>query len=353
VSNEVAANGSRPFVVSIPALRDYGIYFALLVLIAFFSISVPEFRTWDNAILILLQVSVIGVIAVGMTFTIITAGIDLSVGSLLALAGILSGQFAQKDPTLLNMILAFAVPIGVGLIGGALNGAIIAGAGVNPLIVTLGTLTAYRGLVVWYRVNPIYDLQPYYRIVGQGTGFGLPVPVLILALVAVAAWIVLSLTRFGRYVYAVGGNREAARAAGINVEFVIFCVYVISGLCVGVAALMFTSRLMAAQAISGQGFELQAIAAAVVGGASLFGGRGKISNTIVGALIMGVLFNGFVMLDVSQPIQQMAVGIIIIVSVWLDGVLRNRRRKRRLRGRWALKGDGTGASSVPELGAGK
>ena len=162
--------------LSIPALRDYGIYFALIALIAYFSFRVPEFRTWDNAALILLQVSVIGIIAVGMTFTIITAGIDLSVGSLLALAGILSGQFAQKDPTLFNVILAFLVPIGVGLIGGALNGAIIAGAGVNPLIVTLGTLTAFRGFVVWYRVNPIYNLQPYYRVVGQGTLVGLPVP---------------------------------------------------------------------------------------------------------------------------------------------------------------------------------
>ena len=333
MSDEAAVRSSRVSGFSIPALRDYGIYLALVVLIAYFSIRVPEFRTWDNAALILLQVSVIGVIAVGMTFTIITAGIDLSVGSLLALAGILSGQFAQKDPTLANMILAFTAPVIVGAAGGALNGAIIAGAGVNPLIVTLGTLTAYRGLVVWYRVNPIYNLQPYYRVVGQGTLLGVPVPVVILALVATAAWIVLSFTRFGRYVYAVGGNREAARAAGINVELVIFGVYVISGLCVGIAALMFTSRLMAAQAISGQGFELQAIAAAVVGGASLFGGRGKIMNTIVGALIMGVLFNGFVMLDVSQPIQQMAVGLIIIVAVWLDGVLRNRRGKRRLRGR--------------------
>ncbi|HTR11852.1 MAG TPA: ABC transporter permease [Roseiarcus sp.] len=333
MSDEAAVRSSRMSGFSVPALRDYGINFALIVLIAYFSIRVPEFRTWDNAALILLQVSVIGVIAVGMTFTIITAGIDLSVGSLLALAGILSGQFAQKDPTLANMILAFTAPVIVGAAGGALNGAIIAGAGVNPLIVTLGTLTAYRGLVVWYRVNPIYNLQPYYRVVGQGTLLGVPVPVLILALVATAAWIVLSFTRFGRYVYAVGGNREAARAAGVNVELVIFCVYVISGLCVGIAALVFTSRLMAAQAISGQGFELQAIAAAVVGGASLFGGRGKISNTIVGALIMGVLFNGFVMLDVSQPIQQMAVGVIIIVSVWLDGFLRQRRRKRRLHGR--------------------
>ncbi len=315
------------------ALREYGIYAALLVLVAYFSINIPEFRTWGNALLVLLQVSVIGVIAVGMTFTIITAGIDLSVGSLLAVAGITSGLFAQKDPTALNMVLSFAMPIAVGLLGGALNGAIIAGAGVNPLIVTLGTLTAFRGFVVWYRVNPIYDLQPYYRVIGQGTVAGIPVPVLILALVATVAWIVLSYTRFGRYVYAVGGNREAARAAGINVGLVTFLVYVISGFCVGIAALIFTSRLMAAQAISGQGFELQAIAAAVVGGASLFGGRGKISNTMVGALIMGVLFNGFVMLDVPQPIQQMAVGVIIIVAVWLDGVLRKRRRAGRVPGR--------------------
>ncbi|HZP21632.1 MAG TPA: ABC transporter permease [Bauldia sp.] len=315
--------------IGLHVLRDYGIYFALLALVVFFAITVPEFRTWGNALLILLQVSVIGVIAVGMTFTIITAGIDLSVGSLLAIAGIMSGTFAQMDPTPVNVILAFAVPILVGLLGGALNGAIIAGAGVNPLIVTLGTLTAFRGFVVWYRVNPIYDLQPYYQVIGQGTLLGIPVPVYVLALVAVAAWITLSFTRFGRYVYAVGGNREAARAAGINVGMVTFAVYVISGLCVGIAALIFTSRIMAAQAISGQGFELQAIAAAVVGGASLFGGRGRISNTIVGALIMGILFNGFVMLDVPQPIQQMAVGVIIIVAVWLDGVLRKRRRAGR------------------------
>ena len=328
MSDDAAAGPSRISGFSLPVVRDYGIYFALIALIAYFSLRVPQFRTWDNAALIVLQVSVIGIIAIGMTFTIITAGIDLSVGSLLAIAGIVSGQFAQGDPTPVNVACAFALPIVVGVLGGALNGAVIAGAGVNPLIVTLGTLTAFRGFVVWYRVNPIYDLQPYYSVVGQGSLLGVPVPVIVLALVAVTASLVLGYTRFGRYVYAVGGNREAARAAGINVGLVTFCVYVISGLCVGIAALIFTSRLMAAQAISGQGFELQAIAAAVIGGASLFGGRGKISNTIVGALIMGVLFNGFVMLDVSQPIQQMSVGIIIIVSVWLDGVLRKRRRMR-------------------------
>ena len=316
----------KPFAPTAGAIREYGIYLALVVLIGYFCISIPEFHTWNNALLILLQVSVIGIIAVGMTFTIITAGIDLSVGSLLAVAGIISGQFAQQDPTAFNMAMAFATPILIGLIGGALNGAIIAAAGVNPLIVTLGTLTAFRGFVVWYRVNPIYDLKSYYQIIGQGVILGIPVPVIILALVALVGWLTLGFTRFGRYVYAVGGNREAARAAGINVALITFAVYVISGLCVGIAALIFTSRLMAAQAISGQGFELQAIGAAVIGGASLFGGRGKISNTVVGAVIMGVLFNGFVMLDVPQPIQQMFVGVIIIAAVWLDGVLRTRRR---------------------------
>ncbi|MEA2780325.1 MAG: putative xylitol transport system permease protein [Rhodospirillaceae bacterium] len=325
MSSEVITRKPASGLSAAVALRDYGIYFALVALIAYFSIRVPEFRTWDNALLILLQVSVIGIIAIGMTFTIITAGIDLSVGSLLAVAGIMSGLFAQREPTAVNMLLAFTVPIAVGILGGACNGLIIAGAGVNPLIVTLGTLTAFRGFVVWYRVNPIYDLQPYYRVVGQGTVFGIPIPVLFLVAMAVGAWIVLTHTRFGRYVYAVGGNREAARAAGINVALITFAVYVISGFCVGLAALIFTSRLMAAQAISGMGFELQAIAAAVVGGASLFGGRGRISNTIVGALIMGVLFNGFVMLDVPQPIQQMSVGVIIIAAVWLDGFLRKRR----------------------------
>lgn len=322
MASEIARQRPRSRLPTVEVLRDYGIYLALAVLIAYFAIRIPQFRTADNALLILLQVSVIGIIAIGMTFTIITAGIDLSVGSLLAVASIMSGLFAQRAPNVASVFLAFFLPLLVGTLGGAVNGAIIAGARVNPLIVTLGTLTAYRGFVVWFRVNPIYNLQPYYRVVGQGSIAGVPVPVLVLALVSVVAAVTLKFTRFGRYVYAVGGNPEAARAAGIHVGAVTFAVYVISGLCVGIASLIFTSRLMAAQAISGVGFELQAIAAAVIGGASLFGGRGRISNTLIGTLIMGVLFNGFVMLNVPQPIQQMFVGVIIIVAVWLDGALR-------------------------------
>src|SRR5713226_8065542 len=176
----------------VTTLRDYGIYFALAILVAYFAVVLPQFRTPESALLVLLQVSVIGIIAIGMTFTILTAGIDLSVGSLLAVAGMFSGVFAQKDPSAANVFLAFMLPVLIGLAGGAINGVIIAWAGVHPLIVTLGTLTAYRGFVVWYRVNPIYDLQPYYRVIGQGALGPVPIPVLVLIVMAVVAWIVLS-----------------------------------------------------------------------------------------------------------------------------------------------------------------
>jgi inositol transport system permease protein len=306
------------------AIREYGIYFALLALIGYFSAVTPEFRTLGNALLILLQVAVNGILAIGMTFTILTAGIDLSVGSLLAVSGMLAGVFAQRDPTPVNIALTLTVPLAAGLLGGAINGVVIAWGGVNPLIVTLGTLTAYRGFVVWYRVNPIYNLQPWYRAIGEATLGPVPLPVVFLVVTAVLAAVVLNYTRFGRYVYVVGGNQEAARAAGINVRVVKLGVYVISGFLAGLGGLIFTARLGAAQAISGQGFELLAIAGVVVGGASLFGGRGTIANSLVGALIIGVLFNGLVMLNVPSPVQQMVIGGIIIAAVWVDGVLRER-----------------------------
>jgi len=306
------------------ALREYGIYFALLGVALAFAIISPAFRTKENFLLILLQVSVTGILSIGVLFTILTAGIDLSVGSVLAVAGMFSAIFAQQDSPQLNLPLAFCLPLLIGVLLGAVNGAVIAGAGVNPLIVTLGTLTAYRGFVVWYRVNPIYNLNPTYRIIGGSSLGPIPVPVLVLLLTALIAALVLKRTRFGRFVYALGSNEKAAQLSGVHVRRVKFIVYVISGFCCGLGGLIFTSRLGAAQAISGQGFELQAIAAVVVGGASLFGGRGTVGKTLVGALIIGVLFNGLVMLNVSSPVQQMVIGSIIIAAVWVDGVLKRK-----------------------------
>ncbi len=303
-------------------MREYGIYFALVLLLISFSITNPRFATSNNIILILLQVSVTGIISIGMLFVILSAGIDLSVGSTLAVAGMISGIYAQKDTTPTNIFIALAIPLGIGLLCGMFNGALVAWAKVPALIVTLGTLYAYRGFIVWYRVNPIYDLQPWYRTIGQNSLGPIPIPVVVFILVAFIAAIVLKFTRFGRYIYAVGGNEQAARAAGINVNLVKLGVFTISGLLCGLAGLVFTSRLGAAQAISGQGFELIAIASVVVGGASLFGGRGTVEKTIVGALIIQVLQNGLVMLNIPSPIQQIIIGMIIIAAVGLDNLLR-------------------------------
>jgi ribose/xylose/arabinose/galactoside ABC-type transport system permease subunit len=303
-------------------IREYGIYIALFALVIAFSIASPRFATADNFILIMLQVSVTGIISIGMLFVILSAGIDLSVGSILALAGMLSGVYANKAPTPVNVLLAIALPIIIGLMCGLLNGSLVAWAGVPALIVTLGTMYAIRGFVIWYRVNPIYNLQPWYRVIGQGSIGPIPIPVLTFLLVALIAGVVLKLTSFGRHVYAVGGNEQAARAAGINVKLVKLSVFSISGLLCGLAALVFTSRLGAAQAISGEGFEMIAIASVVVGGASLFGGRGTVEKTIIGALIIQVLSNGLVMLNVPSPIQQIIIGMIIIAAVALDYWLR-------------------------------
>lgn len=306
----------------IATFRDYGIYFALLLLVIAFCFASSNFAEARNFILILLQASVTGIISIGMLFVILTGGIDLSVGSTLALAGIMSGIFAQMDPTPSNVLLAIVIPMLIGLFCGLLNGFIIAWARVPALIVTLGTMYAYRGFVVWYRVNPIYNLQQWYRVIGQNSLGFIPIPVVIFFVIILGAYVVLNLTRFGRYVYAVGGNEPAARAAGINVKLIKLLVYTISGLLCGLAGLVFTSRLGAAQAISGEGFEMTAIASVVVGGASLTGGKGTVGKTVIGSLIIQVLSNGLVMLNVPSTIQQIIIGMIIIGAVGLDNVFR-------------------------------
>ena len=306
-------------------LREYGIYAVLALLVVGFSIVAPGFASITNFILILLQVSVMGIISIGMLFVILSRGIDLSVGSILAVAGIFSGLIARQDFTVVNATLAFGLPVLIGLFCGIFNGSLIAWFRLPPLIVTLGTMYAFRGFIVWYHVNPIYQLQGWYRVLGQEKIGPVPIPVIILLVMTGLASLVLNRTRFGRYVYAIGGNEDAARASGINVKLVKLGVYAISGFYCGLAGLVFTSRLGAAQSISGMGFELVAIASVVVGGASLFGGRGSVGATLVGALIMQVVQSGLVMLDVPSPIQQTTLGFIIIIAVGIDMYVQNRR----------------------------
>ncbi|MFV0252859.1 MAG: ABC transporter permease [Beutenbergiaceae bacterium] len=305
--------------------RDYGMHAALVVLILIFAWISPDFRTATNLINILNQVAVVGIVAVGMTFVILTAGIDLSVGSLLALTSIASGLFAARtEATAGNIVLAILAPVALGLLAGLFNGAIVASNLVTPLIVTLGTLTAFRGIAVQWHVDPIYGLQDWYRDIGTARWLNIPVAVIIFAVIVGIASLVLNRTRFGREVYAVGGNEAASLAAGIRVHRVKLMVYAISGVCVAVASIIQTSRVGAAQAIAGAGLELQAVAAVVIGGASLFGGRGKVSQTVIGTLVLGVLFNGLVLLNISSPIQNVIIGFIIIGAVALDGILRRK-----------------------------
>jgi ribose/xylose/arabinose/galactoside ABC-type transport system permease subunit len=306
-------------------LRDYGIYIILVIITLAFSVTTKGFATINNLILILLQVSVMGIISVGMLFVILSKGIDLSVGATLAIAGMFSGLLAKQEPTPVNVALALGVPLFLGLACGLVNGYLTSWGRLPPLIVTLGTMYAYRGFIVWYHVNPVYQLQPWYRILGQEKIGPIPIPVIILLCVMGITTLLLNRTRFGRYIYAVGGNEDAARAAGINVNLVKLC-----GFFCGLAGLVFTSRLGAAQSISGAGFEMVAIASVVVGGASLFGGRGTVGKTIVGALIMQIVQSGLVMLNVPSPIQQAILGFIIILAVWVDLFIQRREGIKRL-----------------------
>jgi ribose/xylose/arabinose/galactoside ABC-type transport system permease subunit len=321
-----SATSGRAAARLVALLRNYGIHLALLALIVVFSFASPYFATAANLINILNQVAVVGIVAIGMTFVILTAGIDLSVGSMLALASLVSAAMSvESNHGILTWVLAFVSPFIVGAVAGGLNGALVATGRIAPFVVTLATLVAYRGLAVWYHVNPIYGLPGWYRTLGADRLAGVPYGVITYALVIIIASVTINRTRFGREVYAVGGNEHASRVSGINVRRIKFSVYVISGLCVGLAALIHNGRTGAGQSYVGEGMELQAIAAVVIGGVSLFGGRGSISNAVVGTLVMGVLFNGLVLLNVPSPIQNVVIGAILVGAVLFDGVVRNRR----------------------------
>jgi ribose transport system permease protein len=302
--------------------RESGIIIGFLILCAVFAWLNPAFMRVDNLLDVAQQSSITAVLAIGMTLVIITAGIDLSVGSIVAISAYLTADLMARDVPIALSIIA---GIGCGLLAGALNGVLITKGKLPPFIVTLGTMSLLRGLVLVYsQGTPVYGVPPGFKSLIAGHLLGVPIPVLIAAVIAILAYLTLQYTPFGQQVIAIGGNEEAARLSGINVQLRLISVYMISGLLAGVAALILTARLGAAEPISGTGYELNAIAAAVMGGASLAGGQGSILGTIVGALIMGALQNGLTLNNVPSFYQQVAVGAVIIVAVFVD---QWRRRK--------------------------
>jgi ribose transport system permease protein len=298
---------------------QYSLALVLLLLCVVATFASDAFLTRSNLINVLTQSSVIGILTIGMTYVILTGGIDLSVGSMLAAAGIYMGL--QQDAGGLVMVLAALFG---GVVLGAINGLAITWGRVVPFIATLAMFSSAHGLALLLADNtPIPITSRLVLDLGTKRVFGLPMPIYVFALVAVVAWVVLNRTAFGRHVVAIGGNAEAARASGIRVERVQFAVYVISGLCVGIGAILVSGRLGSASPVTGMGYELDAIAAAVIGGAALSGGKGGIGGSVLGVLLFQVIFNLFNLLDVNTNLQGVLKGLIILAAV----VLQRRTRK--------------------------
>ncbi|MCF6452596.1 ribose ABC transporter permease [Vibrio sp. MMG022] len=293
---------------------------ALIFLIVVVSFLNPNFFTVDNILNILRQTSVNAIIAVGMTLVILTAGIDLSVGSVLALCGAFAASMIALE---VPVLIAVPTALFAGAALGAISGIIIAKGKVQAFIATLVTMTLLRGVTMVYTDGrPIStgftDTADAFAWFGTGYAFGIPVPVWLMVIVFAAAWYLLNHTRFGRYVYALGGNESATRLSGINVDRVKIGVYAICGMLAALAGIIVTSRLSSAQPTAGMGYELDAIAAVVLGGTSLMGGKGRIMGTLIGALIIGFLNNALNLLDVSSYYQMIAKAVVILLAVLVD-----------------------------------
>lgn len=301
--------------------EKYGVLLFLVALIVIFTLYNPMFLSARNIKNILTEVSIYGIIGVGMTYVILTGGIDLAVGSLLAFAAI-SGAFLMQalgGDFFMGWLVAMLAACAVGTMAGYLHGKVVTRFGVPAFIVTLGGLTVWRGATLIVNDGaPVSGFNEAFRWWGRGDVLGVPVPVLVFLVVALVGYIALRYTRYGRQVYAVGGNPEAARLSGLSVQSVVLSVYVITGFLAGLAGFLLSARLGSAEAVAGTGYELRIIASVVIGGTSLFGGLGGVGGTIVGALLIGVLINGLVIMNVSAYYQQVVIGVIIVLAVGFD-----------------------------------
>lgn len=304
-------------------IGQYGIVVAFFVICIALALSTPRFLTVQNLMIIVTQVSINALLAFGVTFVIITGGIDLSVGSIVAVVGVVAASFAHPDT------YPIIVPIGAGLLTGivfgTLNGFVITRSNVPPFIVTLGTMTIGRGLaLILSKGRPVSNLSDSFNFLGGGKILGIPTLILVLILAFIICSIVLRKTVSGRYMYAVGGNEQASKASGIGVPRVKMLVYVLSGSLAAIAGILLTSRIGTGQPNAGAGFELDAIAATIIGGTSTTGGTGTMTGTLIGALLIGVISNGLDLLNVSSYYQLVIKGVIIVGAVILDSLSQKR-----------------------------
>jgi len=301
-------------------LMKYKSIIALILFSVIVTIINPSFLSLSNILNVLRQTSMNAIIAAGMTFVILTGGIDLSVGSILGLAGAVAAAMITRGQNVFVVLIA-ALLIGAAI--GALNGVVISKGKVQAFIATLAMMTLVRGYILVFTDGKPIGIEAsknadIFTSIGSGYILGIPIPIYITALVFIIAYYILKHTRFGRYVYAMGGNEEATKLSGINVDRVKIYVYALSGALAALAGIIVTARLSSAQPQAGAGYELDAIAAVVLGGTSLSGGIGNIFGTIVGALIIGILNNALNLMDVSSYYQLLAKGLVILIAVLLD-----------------------------------
>jgi ribose transport system permease protein len=304
--------------------RQLGTLLGLVGLCALLTILTPHFLTVSNLLNVSEQTTINAIIAVGMTFVILSGGIDLSVGSIVALTGVVLGTALQQQ---IPIPLAVALSVAIGAACGLVNGLLITKGALPPFIATLGMMSIARGAALLYTDGrPVSGFDAAFRAISTARPLMIPAQVILMAAVYVVAHLLLTRTTFGRYVYAIGGNEEATRLSGVRVGLQKTLVYVLSGVTSAIAAVTLTARLNSAQPIAGIMYELDAIAATVIGGTSLLGGSGTLVGTLIGALIMGVLRNGLNLLGVSSFLQQIVIGGVIVVAVLLDTVLKRKHR---------------------------
>ncbi len=303
-------------------IQTYMLIFIVIGLGVILSFISSNFLTVTNLLNVVRQIAVNGILAIGMTIVCLTGGIDLSVGSIVAFSGIIAaGLLRDTSCPIIVIVLAAIV---VGAVCGLYNGYFVAYWNAAPFVVTLSMMTIARGLTYVYSDGrPISNLRTEFLTIGKGSIVGIPIPTLILAFVFILGSIMLSKLKFGRYVYAVGGNENAAMVSGINVKRIKMMVYVLSGIACGIAAIILTARVSAGLPQAGESYELDAIAATVIGGTSLSGGRGRLWGTIVGAVLLGIVNNGLDLLNVSSFYQQIVKGLIILGAILIDSKRNN------------------------------